>query len=633
LRAPGARTPIERQARGGCATPADIKDYALIGDCETTALVSKDGSIDWLCWPRFDGEACFAALLGTPDNGRWLLCPVDGDAETTRAYRKNTLVLETTHKTPDGVVSVIDFMPLRGKSSDIVRLVVGRRGQVAMRTELVLRFDYGSIVPWVKRLDKRSISAIAGPHRAILRTPVQVRGEDMKSVAEFVVSAGQTVPFVLSYSPSWVRPPVPVDPQKALRSTQKYWRNWCKKAPAVKEYGEAVTRSLITLKALTYHPTGGIVAAPTTSLPEQLGGSRNWDYRYCWLRDTTFTLQALMNSGYYEEAKAWRDWLLRALAGAPEQVQIMYGIAGDRRLTEWQVPWLAGYQGARPVRIGNAAAGQLQIDIYGELMDAVHQARSTKALASKAGWELQVALMKHLETIWDKPDEGIWETRGGRQMFTYSKVMAWVAFDRSIKSAERFGFEGPIDRWRKLRAQIHDEVCENAFNAKIGAFVDRYGGTALDASTLLIALVGFLPASDPRVRGTVEAIERNLTADGFVMRYDTRQGGDGLPVGEGAFLACSFWLADNLVLLGRHHDAKRLYERLLSLRNDVGLLAEEYDPNAKRLVGNFPQAFSHIAIINTAHNLMRKAKPAEQRCEHKALDEDDQDPAVRKASA
>jgi GH15 family glucan-1,4-alpha-glucosidase len=560
-------------------------------------------------------------MLGGPENGRWHLGPVDRDAVTTRAYRKNTLVLETTHKTQDGVVSVLDFMPLRGKSSDVVRLVIGRRGQVAMRTELILRFDYGSIVPWVQRIDKKSVSAIAGPHRAILRTPVKVRGEDMKTMAEFVVSAGETVPFVLSYSPSHERPPQPIDPQKALASTQTFWRNWCKKAPEVKEYGEAVTRSLITLKALTYSPTGGIVAAPTTSLPEQLQGSRNWDYRYCWLRDSTFTLQALMNSGYFEEAKAWRDWLLRALAGSPEQVQIMYGIAGERRLTEWEVPWLSGYEGAKPVRIGNAAAQQLQIDIYGELMDAVHQARSAKSLSNKAGWDLQVALMAQLEKIWDKPDEGIWENRGGPQLFTYSKVMAWVAFDRSIKSAEQFGFEGPTERWRKLRAIIHDEVCAHAFNPKLGAFVDRYGGDKLDASTLLMALVGFLPPSDPRIRGTVEAIERDLTAEGFVMRYDTRQGGDGLPVGEGAFLACSFWLADNLVLLGRHNDAKALYERLLSLRNDVGLLAEEYDPHAKRQVGNFPQAFSHIAIVNTAHNLTRKAKPAEQRCENKALAE------------
>jgi GH15 family glucan-1,4-alpha-glucosidase len=612
--------------RGGCTTPSNIEDYALIGDCETAALVARNGSIDWLCWPRFDGGACFAALLGTPDNGRWLLAPVDPKAQTTRAYRKNTLVLESTHKTADGIVSVIDFMPPRGKASHVVRLVVGKRGKVAMRTELVLRFDYGSIVPWVQRVDERTLSAIAGPDRTILRTPVPLRGEDLKTVGEFSVAAGETVPFVLSYVPSHVRLPAPLNPERALEVTEAFWSDWCKKAPPVKQYGEAVTRSLITLKALTYHPTGGIVAAPTTSLPEQLGGTRNWDYRYCWLRDTTFTLQALMNSGYYEEARAWRDWLLRAIAGAPEQVQIMYGIAGERRLTEWEVPWLPGYQGARPVRIGNAAANQLQLDIYGELMDSVHQARSSKLLADPAGWELQRTLIGHLEEIWREPDEGIWETRGGRQHFTYSKVMAWVAFDRSIKSAERFNLDGPIDRWYKLRAEIHAEVCENAFNTKLGAFVDRYGGDSLDASTLLIALVGFLPASDPRIRGTVDAIERRLMADGLVLRYDTHRGSDGLPAGEGAFLACSFWLADNLVLLGRRQEATRLYERLLSLRNDVGLLAEEYDPKTRRLVGNFPQAFSHIAVINTAHNLMRKAKPAEQRCERKALEE--QDPAV-----
>ena len=613
--------------------PAKIEDYALIGDCETTALVSKEGSIDWLCWPRFDGGACFSALLGSPDNGRWLLAPVDENAKTTRTYRKNTLVLETTHKTQDGVVTVLDFMPLRGsKTSDIVRLVIGKRGQVAMRTELTLRFDYGSVVPWVSRLDKKTLSMVAGPDRAILRTPAKVFGKDMKTVGEFVVSAGETVPFVLSYSPSWTKPPEPIEPMKALERTQSFWRNWCKKAEPCKTYGDAVTRSLITLKALTYRPTGGVVAAPTTSLPEELGGSRNWDYRYCWLRDTTFTLQALMNSGYFDEAKAWRDWLLRAVAGAPDQVQIMYGIGGERRLTEWEVPWLCGYQGARPVRIGNAAAGQLQIDIYGELMDAVHQARTTKAVANKAGWQLQLKLMEQLEKIWDEPDEGIWEKRGGRQKFTYSKVMAWVAFDRSIKSAERLGFEGPLDRWRKLRAQVHADVCKYAYNPDVGAFVDRYNGTDLDASTLLMALVGFLPASDPRIRGTVEAIEKRLTADGFVLRYDTREGGDGLPVGEGAFLACSFWLADNLVLLGRRADAERLYERLLSLRNDVGLLAEEYDPNSQRMVGNFPQAFSHIAIINTAHNLTRRSKPAEQRAQHKALDtKDPVEPAATKS--
>jgi len=629
----GPETRFSHSEPGVETLSSKIEDYALIGDCETTALVSKSGSIDWLCWPRFDGGACFSAMLGTPDNGRWLLAPVGKIIETKRSYRKNTLVLETTHQTEDGIVSVLDFMPPRGKTSDIVRLVVGKRGQVSMRCELTLRFDYGSIVPWVSRLDKHTLSMIAGPDRAILRTPVKVFGQDMKTVGEFVVSEGETVPFVLSYSPSFSKPPEPIDPMKALTATQSFWRNWCKKAEPVKTYGDAVTRSLITLKALTYRPTGGVVAAPTTSLPEELGGSRNWDYRYCWLRDTTFTLQALMNSGYYDEARAWRDWLLRAVAGSPDQVQIMYGIAGERRLTEWEVPWLSGYQGARPVRIGNAAAGQLQIDVYGELMDAVHQARSTRSIANKAGWELQLALMSQLEKIWNEPDEGIWEKRGGRQKFTYSKVMAWVAFDRSIKSAERFGFQGPVERWRKLRAKIHSDVCKYAYNPKVGAFVDKYNGTDLDASTLLMALVGFLPPSDPRIRGTVEAIEQRLTANGFVLRYDTREGGDGLPVGEGAFLACSFWLADNLVLLGRRADAKKLYERLLSLRNDVGLLAEEYDPKTQRQVGNFPQAFSHIAIINTAHNLTRRSKPAEQRCEQKALSSDDEpvEPATTKA--
>ncbi|MEE8579879.1 MAG: glycoside hydrolase family 15 protein [Hyphomicrobium sp.] len=596
-----------------------IKDYALIGDCETAALVSKDGSIDWLCWPRFDGAACFSALLGKPENGHWSLAPVDPNVKTTRSYRKNTLVLETIHKTEDGEVSVLDFMPLRDRSSDVVRLVIGKRGQVAMRTEMILRFDYGSLVPWVSRIDDTTLRAVAGPDQALLRTPVPLIGKDMKTVAEFTVSAGQTIPFVLSYSRSYRPPPPAIDPHKALEKTETFWRDWCKKSKPVAGYEDAVTRSLITLKALTYRPTGGIVAAPTTSLPEELTGQRNWDYRFCWLRDTTFTLLALMNSGHIEEGLAWRDWLIRAIAGSPEQIQIMYGIAGERRLTEWEVPWLSGYEGARPVRIGNAAADQLQLDIYGEIMDAIHHGRMAGLMTSDAGWELQIALVKHLEGIWERPDDGIWETRGGRQKFTYSKVMAWVAFDRSIKSAEQFGLKGPLDRWRKIRDQIHQEVCEHAFNKDIGAFVAHYGGQELDASTLLMALVGFLPSSDPRIRNTVEAIERKLTADGFVLRYDTRNGSDGLPVGEGAFLACSFWLADNLILLGRHADAKKIYERLLALRNDVGLLSEEYDPKSKRLVGNFPQAFSHIAIINTAHNLTRATKPAEQRSGGEAL--------------
>ncbi len=542
--------------------------------------------------------------------------------KTTRSYRKNTLVLETIHKTEDGEVSVIDFMPLRDvRSSDVVRLVIGKRGQVAMRTEMILRFDYGSLVPWVHRVDDTTLSLVAGPDRVLLRTSVPLIGKDMKTVAEFTVSAGQTIPFVLSYSRSYRPLPPAIDPHKALEKTEKFWRDWCNKSKPVADYDEAVTRSLITLKALTYRPTGGIVAAPTTSLPEQLTGQRNWDYRFCWLRDTTFTLLALMNSGHVEEGLAWRDWLIRAIAGSPEQVQIMYGIAGERRLTEWEVPWLGGYEGAKPVRIGNAAADQLQLDIYGEIMDAIHHGRIAGLMTTEAGWGLQIALVKHLEEIWERPDDGIWETRGGRQKFTYSKVMAWVAFDRSIKSAERFGLKAPLDRWHKIRDRIHQEICEHAYNKEIGAFVAHYGGNDLDASTLLMALVGFLPSSDPRIRNTVEAIERKLTADGFVLRYDTRNGSDGLPVGEGAFLACSFWLADNLILLGRHADAKKLYERLLSLRNDVGLLSEEYDPNAKRLVGNFPQAFSHIAIVNTAHNLTRATKPAEQRSDGETLKE------------
>ncbi len=609
------------QDAGSKETPSKIEDYALIGDCETAALVSRDGSIDWLCWPRFDGGACFCALLGKPQNGRWLIAPADSAVRTTRKYLDHTLILETTHTTKDGVVVVTDFMPLRGLSSDVVRIVTGKSGQVRMRMELILRFDYGSIIPWVTRIDDRTISAIAGPDRAILRSHVPLIGQEMKTVGEWTISEGETKPFVLSYSASHLPPPAPINAEKALKETEHFWRDWCSKARPVKKYSAPVTRSLITLKALTYRPTGGVVAAPTTSLPEQLGGTRNWDYRYCWLRDTTFTLLALMNSGYLEEAKAWREWLLRAIAGSPSQAQIMYGIAGERRLTEWEVPWLDGYEGAKPVRVGNAAANQLQLDIYGEVMDATHQGRLITLSTIEAGWELQVEMVRRLESVWQQPDEGIWEIRGGPQQFTYSKVMAWVAFDRSIKSAERFGLPGPIERWKKIRAQIHDEVCEKAYNPDVGAFVSRYGSKALDASTLFIALVGFLPPDDPRVKNTVEAIQRNLTSDGFVMRYDTGHGTDGLPPGEGAFLACSFWLVDNLCLLGRHDEATKMYERLLSLSNDVGLLAEEYDPNAKRQVGNFPQAFTHIAVINSAHNLTRIENPAGQRAdEHGGTD-------------
>ena len=504
-------------------------------------------------------------------------------------------------------------MPPRGKASDVVRLVIGRRGKVAIKTELIIRFDYGSLVPWVTRRQDRSLVAIAGPDMVVLRTPANLRGEDRRHIAEFSVSAGQTIPFVLTYGPSHLPLPEPIDPLKALAETERFWRDWSGRVETAGEWSEPVNRSLITLKALTYRPTGGIVAAATTSLPERLGGSRNWDYRYCWLRDATFTLLALMNSGYYEEAEAWRAWLLRAVGGDPAQVQIMYGLTGEHRLTEWEVPWLCGFEGARPVRIGNAAAGQLQLDVYGEVMDALYQGRSGKIGRDEAAWALQRELLKHLETIWRQPDEGIWEVRGGRQQFTYSKVMAWVAFDRAIKSIERFGAEGPADRWRALRKMIHEEVCAQGYNCEVGAFVQSYGSKQLDASVLLIPLVGFLPPTDARVRSTVEAIERRLLVDGFVMRYDTSATKDGFTENEGAFLACSFWLADNYVLLGRNEDARRLFERLLSLRNDVGLLSEEYDPHAKRLVGNFPQAFSHITLINTAHNLTRLEKPAQQR--------------------
>ncbi len=590
-----------------------IEDYAMLGDCETSALVARNGSVDWLCWPRFDSGACFAALLGEPKNGRWLVEPVRPLGAPTRRYRENTLILETEIETEEGAVTLIEFMPPRRTVSDLVRIVVGKRGTVAMRTELIIRFDYGSLVPWVTTREDGTLSAIAGPDMIVLRTQVPLRGEDRKTVGEFTVSAGETVPFVLTYGPSHLEPPAPIDPIAALADTEAFWTVWSSKFHGAGEWSAPVMRSLITLKALTYQPTGGIVAAPTTSLPELLGGTRNWDYRYCWLRDSTFTLLALMNSGYYEEAKDWRAWLLRAVAGDPSQIQIMYGIAGERRLTEWEIPWLDGYEGAKPIRIGNGASEQLQLDIYGEAMDAMHQARLGNIAADGSGLAVQLAILRHLEMIWQLPDSGIWEVRGGPQHFTYSKVMAWVAFDRAVKMIEEFDHEGPLDEWRAIRAKIHDEVCREGFDKDIGAFVQSYGSKELDASVLLIPLVGFLPADDPRIRSTVEAIERNLMEDGFVMRYDTAAHRDGLPGSEGAFLACSFWLADNYVLLGRLDDARRLLQRLLELRNDVGLLSEEYDPRAQRLVGNFPQALSHIALINTALNLSRTNKPAEQR--------------------
>lgn len=596
------------------STTSRIEDYALLGDCETAALVSRTGSIDWLCWPRFDSAACCAALLGGPHNGRWSLAPVDPAATATRRYRRDTLILETEFSTSQGTVTIIDFMPVRDdEDSHVVRLVCGRRGQVFMRTELVLRFDYGLVTPWATRIEDGRHSFVAGPDRVLLATRVALRGENLRTVGEFEVSAGQTVSFVLSYCTSYKPLPKPINPTGALRATERFWRRWVAQSLDSGEYTDAVRRSLITLKALTYRPTGAIVAAPTTSLPEQIGGQRNWDYRYCWLRDATFTLQAMMNSGLYSEAQDWRDWLLRAVAGDPEHMQIMYAISGERLLPEWEVPWLAGYERSRPVRVGNAASEQLQLDVYGELMDMLHQGRQGKLPASDAGWQLQSALLTHLGKIWERPDRGIWEVRGRAKHFTYSKVMAWLALDRSIRSAEQFGFTAPLRRWRSLRRRIHENVCRRGFNRRLGAFVRAYGSSELDASLLLLPLIGFLPPRDPRMRGTIAAIERRLAPDGFLYRYDTKRTRDGLPPGEGAFLACSFWLVDNWVLLGRHDEARRLFARLLSLRNDVGLLSEQYDTRRARLVGNFPQCFSHIALINTAHNLTRARGPAMQR--------------------
>jgi GH15 family glucan-1,4-alpha-glucosidase len=590
-----------------------LEDYALIGDCETAALVSRAGSIDWLCWPRFDSNACFAALLGDRDHGRWLIEPINQRARRSHHYRERTLILETTLEDADGAATVIDFMPPRGRNSDIVRLVRGDRGRMRMRTELILRFDYGRSIPWVNRLPDGSLRAIAGPDMVVLRTPVPLRGEDLTTVAEFEVVAGDTIPFVLTHGSSHLPPPDEIDPLAALTATSDFWTEWAARNTSTGEWSDAVTRSLITLKALTYAPTGGIVAAPTTSLPEHLGGSRNWDYRFCWLRDATLTLLALMNAGYYEEASAWRDWLLRAAAGAPSQAQIMYGIAGERNLPELELPWLTGYANSRPVRIGNAAHGQLQLDVFGEVMDALHQAREGGLHPREADWAFQKALLEHLETVWHNPDQGMWEVRGAPQHFTYSKVMAWVALDRGIRNAEVLGADGPLERWRPLRARIHEEVCTRGFNPGRGAFVQSYGSSELDASLLLLPTTGFLPASDPRVRGTIAAIERELLVDGFVLRYNTHTTDDGLPPGEGAFLACTFWLADAFAVTGRHDDARALFERLLSLRTDLGLLSEEYDVQARRLVGNFPQAYSHIALVTTAHNLARKEKPTRQR--------------------
>ena len=594
---------------------ARIEDYALIGDCESAALVSREGSIDWLCWPRFDSDACFAALLGKPENGCWRLHPVDEVRERRRTYREDTMILETWVRTDHGAVRILDFMPPHESNSDIVRLVIGEEGVVRMHTDLTLRFDYGETVPWVTRTGEDEWTAIAGPHMTVLHTTAPMHGENMHSVAEFDVRAGETVPFTLTYAASHLPPPARIDVNEALSATETYWRGWASRCEYRGPHRDIVMRSLLTLRALIYTPTGGIVAAPTTSLPEQLGGTRNWDYRFCWLRDATLTLLALMNSGYSTEAAAWRDWLVRAVAGSPGQMQIMYGVAGERRLTELELPWLEGYEGSKPVRIGNGAHEQLQLDVYGEVMDALHQSRQGGLHCDLAAWAVQRKLLEHVEAIWREPDSGMWEIRSAPRHFTFSKIMAWVAFDRALKSAERFHLPGELDHWRALRDEIRRDVLTHGFDATRNTFTQSYGSKTLDASLLLIPSLGFLPAGDPRVQGTIAAIERELLRDGFVLRYDTEKSDDGLPAGEGAFLACSFWLADAYTMCGRMQEAKALFERLVGLCSDLGLLAEEYDIHARRQVGNFPQAFSHVALLNTAYNLARSQKPAEQRSE------------------
>ena len=590
-----------------------IEDYGLIGDLETAALVGRDGSVDWLCLPRFDSPACFAALLGDERNGHWRIAPADGSAAIARRYRPGTLILETEFETSEGTVRLVDFMPPRAGAVSLVRIVEGVRGRVPLRLELAIRLDYGSAIPWVTH-DENRLNAVLGPDALRLVTPVEVRGEDMRTVADVVVGEGDRVPFTLDWHPSHLAAPEPTEPFAALAATEEFWESWSDRCSYHGEWEEPVTGSLRVLKALTYAPTGAIVAAPTTSLPESLGGVRNWDYRFCWIRDAALALYALLDCGYGEEALAFRDWLLRATAGDARQYQIMYGVAGERRLPELVLEHLPGYEGARPVRVGNAAADQFQLDTFGELLDAAHMGRTAaRALGIPIGrtvaggvWKRHLTLMDRLEEVWSEPDEGIWEVRGPRRHFTYSKVMAWVGFDRAVKAVEQFGLEGPAERWKRLRAELHDEICREGYDADRGTFTQYYGSRELDASLLKLPLVGFLPPSDERIRGTVEAVERELIEDGLVLRYRTGSSEgevDGLPGREGAFLACSFWLAAAQAMVGRQRDARALFERLLGLRNDLGLLSEEYDPESGRLLGNFPQAFSHLALIEAARRL------------------------------
>ncbi|AWM38770.1 Trehalase [Gemmata obscuriglobus] len=589
-----------------------IEDYALIGDCHTAALVGRDGSLDWLCLPRFDSPACFAALLGTADHGRWTVAPAEDVMRVSRTYRGDSLVLETTFTTPGGEVTVVDCMPVRTAQPDVVRLVIGRRGVVRMRTHFAPRLDYGSLAPWV-RPEGGGVVAVGGPEALHLRAPVPLRIDGWAAAAEFEVRAGEEVPFVLTWHPSHTPLHPPIDARAAVNGTAAWWQAWADRCTYEGEYRDAVVRSLVTLKALTYAPTGGIVAAPTTSLPEHIGGVRNWDYRYCWLRDATFTLAALLQSGYADEAKAWREWLLRAVAGKGADLRIMYGVGGERRLPETELPWLPGYEGSQPVRVGNGAYDQFQLDVFGETLDCLHLARHYGLSAAADDWRVERELLGRLEDVWREPDEGIWEVRGPARHFTHSKVMAWVAFDRAVKDVERFGLGGPVDRWRALRDGLHAEVCARGFSRERNAFTQFYGSTEVDAAVLVMAEVGFLPPTDPRLVGTVAAVESDLVRDGFVDRYRTESGVDGLPKGEGAFLLCTFWLADNYALMGRTEDARRVLERVLAVRNDVGLLAEEYDPVARRQLGNFPQAFSHLGLVNTARNLTQREKPAQVR--------------------
>jgi GH15 family glucan-1,4-alpha-glucosidase len=577
----------------------------MIGDCHTAALVSKQGSIDWLCFPHFDSAACFAALLGTKENGYWSISPVESVRSIRRCYRQGTLILETEFETESGSVLLIDCMTLRKKTPELLRVVVGKRGQVRMKMEMAIRFDYGSVVPWVRSTD-HGITAIAGPDMVSLRTAMPLGGENFKTEAEFTISEGEKVSFDLTWYPSHRDEPSPLNIDAAIQETESWWREWSGRCTYQGPWRDAVMRSLITLKGLTFLPTGGIVAAPTTSLPELIGGVRNWDYRFCWVRDATLTLHSLLDAGYLDEAREWREWLLRAVAGKPSELNILYGLRGERRLTELELPWLAGYENSQPVRTGNAAYQQFQLDIFGEVANTLYQCRQSGLGAALEGPGVGRALINFLQTAWERPDEGIWEVRGPRRHFVHSKMMAWVAMDRAIRSAERGWLKADVTQLKIVRDRIHDQVCEQGFDAEQNSFVQYYGAKHLDASLLMMPLYGFLPPNDPRVLGTVKAIETHLMDDGFVERYTTDPAVDGLPHGEGMFLPCSFWLADNYVLQGRRKEAVELFEKLVAVCNDVGLLSEEYDPRAKRMLGNFPQAFSHVGLVNTAFNLSRE---------------------------